>query len=74
MALVLFDMALIHLSRITRIMTLPSGHGVLIGNGGSGRKSLLSLASMIKDMRTVNIDLKKINKADFFCFYRAFLQ
>jgi len=45
MELVLFDSAISNLSRICRVMTLPAGHGVMVGNGGSGRKSLIALGS-----------------------------
>jgi len=71
MDLVLFDSAIMNLSRICRIMTLPAGHGVMVGNGGSGRKSLIALSTLIMQMKTFTVDLKKTNKTDFFCFWYA---
>jgi hypothetical protein len=39
--------ALEHLSRVCRILSMPCGSGLLIGVGGSGRRSLTQLASAI---------------------------
>ncbi|CAK9199554.1 unnamed protein product [Sphagnum troendelagicum] len=63
MDLVLFKDAMDHICRIHRVIMQPRGNLLLVGVGGSGRKSLTKLASFVADMKQFHDDLKLLYQA-----------
>ncbi|TRY96398.1 hypothetical protein DNTS_010073 [Danionella cerebrum] len=59
MNLVLFDEAMQHICRISRILESPVGNALLIGVGGSGKQSVCRLAAFLSGLEVFQITLRK---------------
>jgi hypothetical protein len=57
--LVLFGAARQHVTRIARCLSQPGGHALLMGVGGSGRRSLSRLAATMAGCLIVELDQSK---------------
>ncbi|CAJ1411101.1 unnamed protein product [Effrenium voratum] len=59
MDLVLFMAAAQHVSQMVRVLKTPLGNALLVGVGGSGRKSLATLAAFVAEQETFQIEITK---------------
>ncbi|CAF0814718.1 unnamed protein product [Didymodactylos carnosus] len=66
MDLVLFRDAILHITRIVRVIRQPRGNMLLIGIGGSGRQSLAKLASFICMYDVFKIEIARNYKRNEF--------
>ena len=57
--LVLFKDAIRHIVRICRILSMQRGHMVLVGVGGSGRRSLAKFAGILSSAHIAEIEVNK---------------
>jgi len=57
--LVLFDDAISQLVRLSRILHMPGGHVLLIGEPGVGKQSVAQLASFIAGYRACHLSLAR---------------
>ncbi|CAF0910630.1 unnamed protein product [Adineta ricciae] len=64
--IVLFDDALVHITRIYRVLRLDRGHLLLIGTGGSGKKLLAKIAAFVAKYVVFEIQLtRNYNESSF---------
>jgi dynein heavy chain len=59
MDVAIFDFAVGHVLRICRVMKMVRGNAMLIGLGGSGRSTLVKLASIVCDYDIFTVDITK---------------
>jgi dynein heavy chain len=59
MDLIMFGDAVKHISKISRVIRQPLGHALLLGVGGSGRKSLARLSAAIAEFTFFSIEINK---------------
>ena len=56
---VLFRFAIEHISRVSRVLQMPRGHLLMVGLGGSGRRSAVKLASFMGDSLVFQVEVTR---------------
>ncbi|XP_063373463.1 dynein axonemal heavy chain 6 [Cydia amplana] len=59
MHLVLFTDAVEHIVRIARVLRAERGHCLMVGPGGSGRRSVATLAGHVNECKCMGMELKR---------------
>ena len=59
MQLVLFKDAVRTIVRICRVIRMQKGHMVLVGMGGSGRRSLVKLSCLVSEVKQFGVQIQK---------------
>lgn len=59
MDIVLFREAIIHCTKIYRVLNLNRGHVLLVGVGGSGRHSLTRLCAFLAQMNCEQLEIRR---------------
>ncbi|PZC80020.1 hypothetical protein B5X24_HaOG215489 [Helicoverpa armigera] len=59
MHLVLFQDAIEHIVRIARVLRAERGHCLMVGPGGSGRRSVSTLAGHVNECKCMGMELKR---------------
>ena len=66
-SLVPFDFAIDHFLRIVRVLKFPKGHVLLVGLGGSGKKSLTKIAGHAMGFKVYELGVTQGYSYDEFC-------
>ena len=63
--IVLFEEAALQVLRIARIISMQGGHAILTGHPGSGRRSLLHLATFVSQFKVFSFQAERLWEAEW---------